>query len=409
MTIHKSKGLEFPIVVVPDLGKKFNLTDLLGEIILDPELGICGKVRVPDTPQAYPSLPFWLAKKKQTIESLSEELRILYVAMTRAQDRLILAATSSEARAESWSQRSRDYNDPGRMQQARSCIDWLGPWLSAHAPLNWLEIGEGTTSTWCWRIIRHVESDDVTTLPERQPDEPGMNVTECEELLARLQWTYPHLDAARQAAKSSVTMLRRESAEELEAETPFSFKRQFRPTADAADPVEAGVAHHRFLQSVDLSKVAQPDGCNDEVGRLVEAGLLSPQQASMLDVPSIARFWNSELGRNILDCARSIRREIEFTARLTRETNPRMEVLSRIPDGEFIVVQGAVDLAVILPNEIWIVDFKTDDVRGKELDARAAQYSVQLRLYAAALGQIYGKPVTQKWLHFLKTGRTVAC
>jgi ATP-dependent helicase/nuclease subunit A len=216
------------------------------------------------------------------------------------------------------------------------------------------------------------------------------------------------LDSTKQAAKSSVTALRRETAEELEAETPFSWKSRFRPAGDATDPAEVGIAHHRFLQSVDLSKVAQPGGCEDELKRLVEARLLSPQQRSMVDVASIARFWNSELGRNILACASSVRREIEFTARLTRETDPEMEILSRIPDGEFIVVQGAVDLAVILPNEIWIVDFKTDDVRGKNLEERARQYSIQLRLYGAALSQIYGKPVTQQWLHFLKPGRTIA-
>src|SRR5207342_1370760 len=98
LSIHQSKGLEFPIVAVADLGKTFNLSDLRADLILDEEYGLCPLVKPPQTGRRYPSLPYWLARQRQTRELLGEELRLLYVAMTRARDRLLLSGIVSEKR-----------------------------------------------------------------------------------------------------------------------------------------------------------------------------------------------------------------------------------------------------------------------------------------------------------------------
>ena len=95
MSIHQSKGLEFPVVVVADLGKPFNLLDLRAEIILDARYGLCPHVKPPHTGRRYPSLPYWLARQRQKQEMLGEELRLLYVAATRARDTLILTGSVS--------------------------------------------------------------------------------------------------------------------------------------------------------------------------------------------------------------------------------------------------------------------------------------------------------------------------
>ena len=93
MSIHQSKGLEFPIVAVADLGKSFNLADLKADIILDEEYGLCPQIKPPHGPRTYPSLPYWLARRRQRRELLGEELRLMYVAMTRARDTLLLSGT----------------------------------------------------------------------------------------------------------------------------------------------------------------------------------------------------------------------------------------------------------------------------------------------------------------------------
>ena len=105
MSIHQSKGLEFPVVVLPDLAKKFNEQDLHGEIIFDEEFGLCPKVKPPSSGRRYPSLPHWLAQRRQRRELRGEELRLLYVALTRARDTLILSASITEKNwLEKWSQ-----------------------------------------------------------------------------------------------------------------------------------------------------------------------------------------------------------------------------------------------------------------------------------------------------------------
>jgi ATP-dependent helicase/nuclease subunit A len=149
------------------------------------------------------------------------------------------------------------------------------------------------------------------------------------------------------------------------------------------------------------------NGAEEEAERLVKAGLLSREQAALLDLGAINRFWRSELGKQILIHQSATQRELAFTIRLTRQTRPTLPLVSQIPDGEFIVVQGAVDLAVLLPEEIWIVDFKTDQVSGKAIDERVREHTVQLQLYGIALSQIYKRPVTRRWLHFLKSGKTI--
>src|SRR6185295_12435827 len=103
MSIHKSKGLEFPVVVVAGLGGQFNLQDLREDILLDADFGLCPKVIPPEADLRYPSLPYWLASRRARRELLGEELRLLYVALTRARDTLILTGTAgSKAAGERW-------------------------------------------------------------------------------------------------------------------------------------------------------------------------------------------------------------------------------------------------------------------------------------------------------------------
>jgi len=411
MTIHKSKGLEFPIVVVPDLGKLFNFADTQKEIILDDLFGLCGKVHPPDSGRNYPSLGFWLAKKKQMAQTLAEEMRLLYVAATRAQEMLILSGLCSEKKAEAWANRKGDHANPSWLQRARSCLDWIGPWLAAHAPSgDWLQTNEGSAGLWRWRIVRGgADFDPVEEVSETQ-QESLVSVDSFQQLLSSMQWSYPHAQSTTQAAKASVTVLRREAAEEEEADTPlgvapprFIIDRE----RGQGDAVEIGVAHHLFLQSIDLSKVSQSNGCEEELNRLVAAGLVEKEQASLVDLRAVSAFWNSPLGKRILTHSSSIQREVPFTVRLDRTSDPEIPLLSRIPDGEFIIVQGVVDLTVILPNEIWILDFKTDKITSAEVEEKARQYTIQLRLYARALSQIYKRPVTNQWLHFLNPAKSV--
>ena len=129
MSIHQSKGLEFPVVVVADLGKSFNVSDLRAEVILDEVYGLCPQVKPPQTGQRYPSLPYWLARRRQYREMLGEELRLLYVAMTRARERLVLSGTISASKfAKLW--RGEAGSGAAALSAARSYADWIGGWFA---------------------------------------------------------------------------------------------------------------------------------------------------------------------------------------------------------------------------------------------------------------------------------------
>ena len=127
----------------------------------------------------------------------------------------------------------------------------------------------------------------------------------------------------------------------------------------------------------------------------------------MVDLSAVTAFWRSDLGSRLLAHSSSIQREVPFTARLDRNSDAEIPLLSKIPEGEFIIVQGVVDLAVILPTELWLVDFKTDALRVTELEEKRSDYERQLKLYGLALQRIYHRPVTALWLHFLALKQTV--
>jgi ATP-dependent helicase/nuclease subunit A len=146
-----------------------------------------------------------------------------------------------------------------------------------------------------------------------------------------------------------------------------------------------------------------------EAERLQAVGALTRQQVALLDLPGVAGFWESPIGKRIRSHPQSILRELPFTARFSTEELARL--LKQPPEaalkGEFVVIQGVADLVVLLEDQIWLVDFKTDAVPAGLLDERVAVYRPQLALYSQALSRIYRRPVTDCWLYFIGLGEPV--
>jgi len=177
-----------------------------------------------------------------------------------------------------------------------------------------------------------------------------------------------------------------------------------------------GTAHHVFFEHLDLARAASEADLAAEKQRLCAAGVLKPEEAAALDLSGILAFWTTPIGVAIREVWKgqsanpstgSVRRELPFTAAFSPlELAAFADQFANASVDDFVVVQGAVDLAVLLPGEIWLVDFKTDHVSDAELPERAREHERQLRLYAAALDRIYGRPVTRCVLHFLALGRS---
>ncbi|MHB8519417.1 MAG: UvrD-helicase domain-containing protein [Limisphaerales bacterium] len=424
MSIHQSKGLEFPVVVLADLGKLFNLEDLKKDIILDEFYGLGPQVQPPHTGQRYPSLPYWLARQRQRQEALGEELRLLYVAMTRACDKLILAGTASRKTAEErWPAPAAEQLATGQILAARNCLDWLGPLMaSLTGRPDWLAMSAGSSPFLAWRTYG---ADDLASNP------PGAGVTEqasvatdadaLASLAARVRWRYPHAAATLEPAKTSVSALRRRLADEMdgEARPPYSFPGFAANSTANAIPThgleklsatEIGIAHHRFLQFVSLDRAGGRTELEQEAVRMEREGVLQSAEKQSLDFTALAAFWNSELGKKFRAGAAHMCRELPFTARFGPAELAELHLAAEVaaPVDDFVVVQGVVDWALIRPKEIWVLDFKTDQMPAADLPAKIKLYQPQLKLYAAALDRVYRRPVTGLWLHFLALDRSVS-
>ncbi len=396
MSIHQSKGLEFPIVILPDLGKAFNEGDLRGRLLLSEALGICSDIKPPGTRLRYPSLPLWLARRRERREMLGEELRLLYVGMTRARDLLIMTAGLTEKKLDGvWKNEKADVS----ALDARCGADWLGFWCAKR--------GFIVTPENCPIHLRRWTDADLAKSPE--PAAARQDITTEHfapgSLLQKLSWTYPHLALTTEPAKTSVSALRRR-ASDAEGETP-SYSVFRAAVSGGLSGAERGSAHHAFLEQMRLDRPFEVGYLREEAARLVSCGALDEARAAALNLEGIAAFWSSDQGEELLANRDRISRELPFTARMSPAGLSAIMSLNaaQVDGAEFVVVQGVADLAAIFPDQIWLYDFKTDRIKPGALDAKVEFYKPQLAIYSKALSQAYNRPVTRGFLYFIEPRR----
>jgi ATP-dependent helicase/nuclease subunit A len=426
LSIHRSKGLEFPVVALASMGTNFNEQDLGGAVLLDEELGLCPKITPPGAEQSYASLPHKLARQNERRELRGEELRLLYVAMTRARDTLLLVGTTNALAEESrWESTAQAPLETKAVLAARSHLDWLRLWLPlATNETEWRGDQHGENRLLTWRIVADNDECFQITAPTEPASaaksDPAPPPGSLVDLKARLDWKYPHVTATVETAKTSVTALRKRVADESddEAKPVFRFSSSIlTPKRTSArttklSAAEVGIAHHTFQQYVTIERSETELDLRNEAEALLEAGVLTGEQQAALDFDDLTAFWQSDVGAMLRKVpAAAINREMEFTASLTAADLKKLPALHSsnraLAEDDFIVVQGQVDLAVVLPEEIWLLDFKTDAVDEASLTDKLKQYAPQLEVYACALEKIYRRPVTCCWLHFLRAHKTV--
>ncbi|MEY4385704.1 MAG: ATP-dependent exoDNAse [Verrucomicrobiota bacterium] len=415
MSIHKSKGLEFPVVVVACLGTRFNASDQSEAVLVDEDYGVCAKA-VASSGGKHPTFAHWVAARRQRRQLLGEELRLLYVAMTRARDHLILSGSAQRKAADEWeADLGRAFADR-EILKVQSMLDWILLWLPRVTTVEELGRDDADTALLRWRIVR-----DVPELPamERIIDPLANSDSTVGDvagaLMQRIEWRYPHATAVDVGAKTTVTALRRRTAELVDEDAGLaafakpSSRAEVRVTATTGlDAASVGTLHHEFLQALTLEGAGNETGLRLQLEAMVAGGLFDAESAAAIDLKALAFFWNGEIGDAIRENAAAVRRELPFTARFTPvelQALTGVGVLAGM-ENESVVVQGVADLVVILTDEIWLLDFKTDRVRPEGLAAKIEAYRPQLRIYAAALQKIYGKPVRKRWLHFIAARHT---
>lgn len=423
MSIHKSKGLEFPVVFVADMGKAFNRRDTQDQILFHNRLGIGLKQYDPEWRMSYPTLIWSGIAAQLRWEGTAEEERILYVAMTRARDQLILTGHSSHIDRD-W-QRWTSRLNPA---QAKSYFDWVMPAalapFGAKADADYARPGAAwQDAIWQVRIARAVPAG---TVEEGAYDgEPRLEALRRGDLTGtpvpswldeQLSWQYAYPQAVRTAAKFSVSEVKRRYQElhsdELQDEAALSVPAAaVIPTALGEDDAFAalppwlageeaavsgaqrGTALHKALQYITPAADQTTATLRREIDAFVRQGLLSREEAKLVYVPVLAAFCQSDIGRRMAESP-ELHREYPFTVLLAGG-----DPLPETETGEQILIQGVID-CLFREDDAWIlVDYKSD--RLETADAFRSRYAVQLALYKRAVEQITHRPVEETYIYSL--------
>lgn len=413
MSIHKSKGLEFPVVFLCNLSRRFNQESLRAQILCDKDLGLGLSVADTVNRVRYPSIAKRAIAVKMAAESVSEEMRVLYVAMTRARDRLIMTYASQTLEKDLQDIALRRDFDGGELL-CRDAI-CLGDWVLL-AALGRTEAGElhvlggrpveTEISEYPWKIRVTQAPETVGTTSGLSQDSTSMPEGTAERLKNALSFRYAHLAATQAPSKQTATGRkgRVKDAEAAEnAEEPKRPVRTWRRPAFLPQQAEGkayGSAIHAALQYLHYENCGSTGGVSREVARLVENGFLTQEQGSLVNCQKIARFFESETGTKLRTGTPYLR---EFKFSILDDGCHYGEGL----EGEQVLLQGVVDCALLEEDGITVVDFKTDSVTEETLISVTERYRPQVQTYGEALSRIYEKPIKAKYLYFFRLDRFV--
>ena len=412
MSIHKSKGLEFPVVYLCGLSRRFNQESLRAQVLCHKTLGLGLSCADNKNRVRYPNLSKNAILKRVESDSLSEEMRVLYVAMTRARDRLIMtyASQSLEKDLADIALRS-DLSGQELMTKYVSCP---GDWV-LYAAMKRTEAGElfalggrgkETVSVGApWNIKVHdsvaVEAEDAQIIEDAE--EPALPIP-LEQMHRVLPYTYGHMEATAMVSKQTATQRKgrikdHEAAEEAK-EPPVVHRSWRKPSFREKEKQgkTVGNATHSALQYIRYAACIDEAAVENEIACLVAENFITREQGQLVDCRKIARFFESDLGKK-LQSGKHVLREFKFS--ILDDAEKYAPGLA----GEQVLLQGVVDCALVEGDGITIIDFKTDRVTEETIGHTAMSYSAQVETYADALSRIYGLPIKEKLLYFFQLDR----
>lgn len=420
MTIHKSKGLEFPIVFVAQCAKNFNLKDASERILIHKGYGMGMDYIHPDLLYRYP-LPIKTVIKETIIsEMLSEEMRILYVALTRAREKLIITAADKNfdaviSNTVNALKMSKYKIQSSVSTQARNYIRWI-----LAAALRNPSVTDNCTDKFdcCvddgskFNLVRESKSQLILNVDDGTKEYDFADLKgrpDGDDLVRnRLDFVYPYEKSALVPSNISVTELKR-MENIADDDAVYNYFRQFKVKSprfvDAAEKPTAadiGTYTHLVMEKLDFSAECDENSVNAQIDSMIERGFITENQASYVNRQNIAKLFSTELGKKMKLNYKSLKREYSFKILIDAS-----DINSDAPKGDKTVVQGMIDVCFEDDNNgIIIVDYKTDKVSGN-VDDIARRYKPQLDYYARALEISFGKKVSKKYLFLLDCGQVV--
>lgn len=436
MSIHKSKGLEFPVVILADAGKRFNLRDAQQEaVLIHKDLGLGLYTYDLENHIRYQTLPRQAIAQQITHELKAEEMRMLYTAMTRAREKLIIVGSVADAGKFAARCASHLPDDSSRslpdecIESANNYLDWLGTALMRHPDGSALRRQSGRESFALlgdkshWQIefttastaaAQPSKSHDTEQVMQSVKKLEPLPETEYKDWAAdRLNWQYPHAEALEIPAKLSVSEIKRRFAlEEADGtaapyiETAIFKRPRFLQQTTAMTPAEYGTLMHTVMQHLDLQGDLTDRGIAEQLRQMEKAEIIDREQLKKIYRQNIRTFLYSPLGTRLRK-SQQVERELAFSRMMSvQEINAVFPGKKLYPEsgGETVFIQGIIDLLFAEDDGLVLLDYKTDNCSAEEAREK---YAVQIELYAAAAQAILQKPVKEKYLYLFHSGTVV--
>ena len=404
MSIHKSKGLEFPIVFLSSTSKRINMQDLNSNILLHEDIGI--------GPQYinYEKMIEYSTSAKDAIkivlkeENIAEEMRILYVALTRAKEKLIITGVTNDYDKEIEQKKEilKIYNlknekiNPIILKKYISYLDWLELVIQTGRLKDLIKVNVYSKTD-----IAKIEKEEEIKIREFDFNKP----IDLEKYEREFNWEYENEFLTKLPVKTTVSKIKELENDILDVErlqnkeigiaeiTPDFMKEE-----EKISSARKGTLMHLFLQKLDLSKNYKISDLEIELKNLVYKNIINENEAEFINLKQIEYFMNSDLAKKLRK-SNKIEKEKPFCTKLKAK-----EIFSEAKD-ETILVQGIIDLYAILDNKIILVDYKTDYITDEKIFIK--KYSNQLRIYKKALEDALNKEVSEVYIYSLYLNKEI--
>ena len=412
MSIHKSKGLEFPVVFLSSTGKQFNLNDLKEDVLLHQEMGIGAKYIDYDKQVKYDTLSKLAIKNKILLETLSEEMRILYVALTRAKEKLFITGVTRDfkkdlEKIDSNIERYPKENDkinPILIKKCKKYLDWI---LLVYQYEKNLCSNEVTLNTYkkktLLKTLKKVDNEEIDVLEELESRK--INEEELNKIGSVLNYEYPNMLDTTIPTKTAVTTLKQlEDGEKILVEKERSLPKPKFLKNGEEEKITAtmkGTLVHLCMQKLDVKVKYDIEKVNNLVEGLEAKKIITTKEKEAINLNKILEFTKSNIW-NELKTAKEIEREKPFYINV-----PAGEIYKENTE-ENILVQGIIDLYYIDKDDnLNLVDYKTDYVEVGNEQELVKKYKKQLELYREALEKAYKKQVKNTYIYSVYLNKVI--
>ena len=431
MSIHKSKGLEFPIVICSGMGRNFNTMDFRKDVLYHHELGYGPQIVDFERRISYPSIAKEALKCKINIENISEEMRILYVALTRAKEKLIITSSIKdiEQNMHKWSSNISTEKMVSKYDilNGKNYMDWMMPAIIKHKDLEDIRetynlstsISMEDESKWS---VKTWNRDDMDfEKHEKEGIREVLNTMDLsqhdteyyEQIEKKLNFEYPYLGVVKKAASISVTEIKKRQEEYEEQEDSLGLykhkttlkKPKFLSESQKSEKITGarrGTIVHLIMEVLDFEKVNTESEIKAQIQDLVKRRIITEKESQVLSPRKIMRFFKSPIAKRMLSSKFVKREQKIYTQIKMNDIYLNDEIFKNnreTYENESVMLRGVIDLYFEEDDGLVILDYKTDFVDENNKKEIIYKYKKQIEIYADVLSKLTGKKVKEKYLY----------